>query len=126
MQPNDAQFIVDRQLKAYNAKDIDKFMQCWSSSATYFEHPNTLLASGKNEIRERHIERFKDKHLHGTLHSRVQLKNTVVDHETVTRTFPSGIGHMQVIAIYEVDNALITNAMFIFGDVTYLDNDWRI
>jgi hypothetical protein len=41
--------------------------------------------------------------------------NKVVDQEVVTRTFPEGTGHIDVIAVYEVKGDKIANAWFILG-----------
>jgi hypothetical protein len=39
----------------------------------------------------------------------------VIDHETVTRSFPDGPGEVDVIAIYEVENGKIAKAWFKMG-----------
>ena len=80
--------IAQGQLDAYNARDIDAFMQYWADDALYFEHPDKLLASGATAIRERHVTRFTEPNLHGKLLSRMVMGNKVVDRESVTRTFP--------------------------------------
>src|SRR6202790_1648510 len=91
----DAEAIVQRQLDAYNARDIDGFMAVWAADAQYFEHPAKLLASGAAEIRARHIARFKEANLFGRLIKRMVVGNKVVDQEVVTRTFPGGTGHVE-------------------------------
>lgn len=110
-----AEAIVQCQLDAYNARDIDAFMRFWSEDAKYFEHPATLLADGAAAIRERHLARFEDSILFGKLISRTTVGNKVVDREIVTRTFPEGPGTIDVVAIYDVDDDKIVNAWFIFG-----------
>jgi len=112
---SDAEGIMQRQLDAYNARDIDGFMAMWASDAQYFEHPSELLASGAAEIRARHIARFKEANLFGRLIKRMVVGNKVIDQEVVTRTFPEGTGRIDVIAIYEVKDDKIANAWFIFG-----------
>jgi hypothetical protein len=106
---------VQKQLEAYNARDIDAFMQWWADDCHYYEFPSRLLASGAAEIRERHIARFKEQNLHGTLVKRIAVANVVVDEETVTRTFPDGPGEVDVVAIYEVENGRIAKAWFKMG-----------
>lgn len=76
---------VQKQLEAYNARDIDGFMQWWADDCQYYEFPARLLASGAAEIRERHVARFREPNLHGTLVKRIAVANIVVDQETVTR-----------------------------------------
>jgi hypothetical protein len=107
--------VIQDQLAAYNARDIEAFMSLWAEDAQYFEHPSKLLASGASEIRGRHIIRFKEPDLHGQLIHRMVVGNKVVDQEIVTRTFPDGPGRIDVIAIYEVEHGKIAKAWFIIG-----------
>ena len=106
---------VQKQLEAYNARNIDAFMQWWADDCQYYEFPSRLLASGAAEVRERHVTRFKEPNLHGALAKRIVVANVVVDQETVTRTFPDGPGEVDVVAIYEVENGKITKAWFKMG-----------
>ena len=106
---------VQKQLEAYNARDIDAFMQWWADDCHYYEFPSRLLASGAAEVRERHVARFREPNLQGTLVKRIVVANVVVDQETVTRTFPDGPGEVDVVAIYEVDNGRIAKAWFKMG-----------
>lgn len=107
---------VQKQLEAYNARDIDEFMLWWADDCQYYAFPSTLLASGVAEIRSRHIERFKEPNLHGKLLNRVAVGNVVVDHETVVRDFPQGAGEVDVICIYEVEDDKIAKAWFKLGE----------
>lgn len=34
-------------LQAYNERDIDAFMECWSDDCQYYSFPDQLLARGK-------------------------------------------------------------------------------
>jgi hypothetical protein len=107
--------IVQRQLDAYNARDIEAFMACWAEDAEFYAFPSDLLARGAAQIRERHVARFKEPNLFGKLISRTAVGNIVVDREVVTRTFPQGAGRVDVIAIYEVDGETIRRAWFKMG-----------
>ncbi|GAB4088280.1 nuclear transport factor 2 family protein [Hydrogenophaga soli] len=109
-------FPVQNQLEAYNARDIDGFMTWWANDCQYYAFPSTLLADGAAEIRERHIERFKEVNLHGVLLARLVVGNVVIDHETVTRTFPEGPGEIDVLCIYEVEHGKIAKAWFKMGE----------
>ncbi|MBD2748314.1 nuclear transport factor 2 family protein [Microvirga sp. BT688] len=107
--------VVRKQLEAYNAKDIDAFMSFWAEDAQFFAFPSELLAEGAEQIRKRHVARFKEPNLFGHLISRMSVGNLVVDREVVTRTFPEGPGRVDVIAIYEVDGGTISKAWFKVG-----------
>jgi len=106
---------VQKQLDAYNARDIDGFMQCWAADCEYYQFPSRLLAKGVAEVRERHGARFKEPNLHGRLVQRIVAADLVVDQEVVTRTFPDGPGEVDVVAIYEVADGLIARAWFRMG-----------
>lgn len=110
--PTDIAAPVQKQLEAYNARDIDAFMKWWADDCEYYEFPSRLLADGAAEIRERHVVRFQEPNLFGLLINRLSVANLVIDQETVTRTFPEGPGEVDVIAIYEVENGKIAKAWF--------------
>ena len=107
--------VVQKQLDAYNAHDLEALMATYAEDAQQFEHPAKLLASGSAAIRERFVTRFKEPNLHATLLSRVVMGNVVIDHERVTRTFPEGTGRIELVAIYEVQNGRIAQATFMPG-----------
>ncbi len=109
---------VERQLEAYNARDIEAFMRWWADDCQYYAFPNTLLASNADQIRARHVERFREPDLHGKLIQRACVGNLVMDHEIVTRNFPDGKGEVEVICLYEVSDGKIAKAWFKLGERT--------
>ena len=114
---NPATHAVAMQLEAYNARDIDAFMQWWADDCQYFEFPARLLAEGSAAVRARHVERFREPDLFARLIHRVTVANVVIDHEMVTRTFPEGPGVVEVLAIYEIVDGKIATARFKSGPV---------
>ncbi|MDR3514633.1 MAG: nuclear transport factor 2 family protein [Azospirillaceae bacterium] len=107
---------VQKQLEAYNARDINAFMLWWADDCQYYAFPSTILAGSAAEIRERHIERFKEPDLYGKLRTRIVVGNVVIDHEIVTRNFPEGTGEVDVVCLYEVENKKIVKAWFKAGE----------
>lgn len=107
---------VQMQLEAYNARDIDAFMQWWAEDCQYYAFPATLLADGAAAIRERHIERFQEPDLFGKLLTRIVVGDVVVDHELVQRTFPEGRGEVEVLCTYLVEGGTIVKAWFKLGE----------
>ena len=105
--------LIQRQLDAYNARDIETLMATYAEDAQQFEFPSlNLLASGRAAIRERFLVRFKEPNLHTRLIHRAVVGSTVIDHEEVTRTFPEGPGTIALVAIYEVREGRIAKAWF--------------
>ena len=102
--------VVQRQLDAYNARDIDALLATYAPDARQFEHPATLLATGAADMRARMAQRFGEPNLHARLLQRVVMGNIVIDHEEVRRTFPEGTGRVDMVAIYEVVDGKIQSA----------------
>jgi len=109
--------VVQRQLDAYNDRDIDALIAIYTADAQMFEHPAKLLAKGSTALRERFLVRFKEPNLHAQLLKRVVMGNMVIDHERVTRTFPDGPGTAELVMIYQVENERIANAWVIAGAI---------
>lgn len=110
-----AEAVVQRQLDAYNARDLDALVGAYSPDARLFEHPDTLLASGSVQLRERFALRFQEPNLHAELVKRIVMGRFVVDHERVARTFPECTGTIELVATYEVVEGKIINAWFLSG-----------
>ncbi len=110
--------VVEAQLAAYNARDLNAFLATYAEDAQLFEHPARLLASGAAQLRERYAARFAEPNLRALVVKRIVMGNLVIDHERVTRTFPEGTGTQDAIAMYEVDGTLITRVWLIFGAKT--------
>jgi putative hydrolase of HD superfamily len=107
--------VVQRQLDAYNAKDIQSLLAIYADDAELYEHPSTLLAKGSSALRERFLVRFKEPNLHATLINRIATGDIVIDHESITRTFPEGPGTQELTMIHEVRSGRITRAWTIVG-----------
>jgi len=111
----DAASVVQRQLDAYNAREVEQLLAIYAEDARQFEHPAKLLAEGSAQLRERFAVRFQEPNLHAALIKRIVMGQIVIDQEVVTRTFPEGPGQIELVAIYEVKEGRIANAWFIFG-----------
>jgi putative hydrolase of HD superfamily len=107
--------VVQRQLDAYNAHDLDAWIATYAPDAQQFEHPATLLASGVDAIRARAAPRFAEPDLHARLLKRTVADHVVVDHEVVTRNFDAGVGTVEMVCIYVVKGDRIQSASFVFG-----------
>lgn len=111
--------IVQRQLDAYNARDVEALMATYVEDVQQFEYPDTLLCSGAAQLRKCMPARLCDPHLHARLIHRAVMGNVVINHEEVTRTFPEDTGKIELVAIYEVSDGKIAIARFISGRKTF-------
>lgn len=104
--------VVQMQLKAYNAKDIDAFMDTYADSIMIYKFPNTLLMKGKQDVRNTYTKLFKDvPNLHAEVKHRVVMGSKVIDHEYVQ----FGENYVDAIAVYEVTGDKIARVTFIQG-----------
>jgi hypothetical protein len=113
--PVKAESVVQQQLEAYNARDLEAWLATYKDDAEQYLLHGGLVASGHDAIRKRMADRFNDTALHAELVSRTVMDNVVVDHEFVTRTFPDGLATVEMICIYEVHAGLIIKATFAIG-----------
>lgn len=107
--------VIQRQLDAYNAKDVDAWLATYAPDAKQYEHPAKLVASGHAEIRARTAVRLSEPNIHAQLLSRSVMGKVVIDHEIVTRNFPEGIGKLELVCMYVVENGLIQSVSFVAG-----------
>ena len=114
--PPDPAALIQKQLEAYNARDIEALLATYAADAEVFEHPSKLLASGAAALRERFSARFQEPNLHATLLNRIVMGSMVVDYEEVRRTFPEGPGKIRLIMIYEVREGKIAKAWSMAGE----------
>jgi hypothetical protein len=110
--------VVQRQLDAFNARDVEALLATYAADAELFEHPAKLLARGAAALGERFTARFQEPNLHAALQKRIVMGNFVVDHEIVTRTFPEGPGTLELVMIYEVNAGRIARSWSIPGTRT--------
>jgi hypothetical protein len=113
--PAAAESVVQAQLNAYNARDIDAFLATYSEDIEVYDFPATLRFKGKAAMRARYTPVFGDPTLHATISKRIAMDNTIVDHEQVRLRFRDGPGTLTAIAIYEVRDGKIAKVTFIMG-----------
>jgi putative hydrolase of HD superfamily len=112
--------VVQAQLDAFNARDIEALMRAYAPDAEQFALHGERLATGHAEIRPRYVARFKEPDLHARLLSRTVMGNFVTDLELITRNFPEGVGTLEMLCIYEVVDGRIRRASFAPGAMTLL------
>jgi putative hydrolase of HD superfamily len=121
MENTSALAVVQAQLDAFNARDIDALMRAYAPDAEQFSLHGERLAKGHDEIRPRYVARFAEPDLHARLLSRTVMGKFVTDLELITRNFPEGVGTLEMLCIYEVENGRIQRASFAPGAMTLLN-----
>ena len=107
--------VVQRQLDAYNARDVEALLATYAPDATQHALHGGLLAAGREAMRPRFLARFAEPDLHAALLQRTVMGGWVIDHERITRNFPEGRGTLEMLCVYEVCAGLIRRASFAPG-----------
>ncbi len=104
--------LADLQLKGYNERNIDLFLQAYSDSVKVFTFPDKLLYQGKEMMRQNYAGMFANlPDLHCTIKSRMVIGNTVIDEENVLLRKDQPLLH--AIAIYKIEQGKIQEVYFI-------------
>lgn len=103
--------LAQKQLDAYNARNIEAFLEPYSDSVEIYMFPGKLMSKGKEAMRKDYGAMFQQvPNLHCTLVNRIVEGNTVIDHESVTGFGPQPL---KAIAIYTIQKGKISKVYFI-------------
>ena len=100
--------IVQRNLEAYNNRDLEKFMSWFSEDIELYSFSEMkLVASGKPAIEKLYKELFEaSPNLHSTILKRIVFDNKVIDHESIVGRKGSK-EVLEIVMIYEVKDGKI-------------------
>lgn len=102
--------IVQKQLDAYNARDLDAFMATYAEDIQLFRFPDQLTAQGQESMKKRYGSFFESTpDLHCEIKNRIVIGNKVIDEEYIT----ANGSHFSAVAIYEVENGKISKVTFV-------------
>jgi imidazolonepropionase-like amidohydrolase len=98
--------IVQQQVNAYNARNLDAFLETYAPDAAIYAFPDTLLSSGREALRKEYRQLFESgPALHRRTVDRLVSGNFVID-RVETGGLP-GKNATDSITIYEVVNGVI-------------------
>jgi hypothetical protein len=102
--------IVQKQLDAYNSKNVNAFMAVFTKDVKLYNYPNTLLSEGQDQMRKDYLSWFnRTPDLKASVNKRIVIGNKVIDEEQVIANGKI----FNTVAIYEVENGLISKVTFI-------------
>ncbi len=107
-----AEAVVQRQLDAYNARDLEAFAACYAQDVEVYDFPNAPRYSGMAALRDFYAVRFAVPTLKAIARTRSVIGNRVVDHEVCwingTEAAP-----VELVVIYSVEAGLIRRVDFL-------------
>lgn len=102
--------LAQRQLNAYNLRNIDAFLEPYADDVEVYTYPNKLNYTGKEAMRARYSKMFKNTpNLHCELVSRIIQGNVVIDKEHVQ----ANERMKEATAIYHIEDNKIKKVFFI-------------
>ena len=102
--------LAQRQLNAYNFRNIDAFLEPYADDVEVYNYPDKLQFKGKETMRKGYSEMFeKTPNLHCELVSRIVQGNIVIDKERVQ----FGDKILEAVAMYHIENGKIKKVYFI-------------
>ncbi len=106
--------IIEKQLDAYNKRDIKTFASCFSDTIAVYEYPGKFLYSGMEKFYERYRDFFlKFPEGRAELLGRMTMGNITIDYELV-----KGVSEQpfKAFAIYHVKDGIIDTVQFVRDD----------
>lgn len=103
--------LAQRQLNAYNARNIEAFLEPYSEEVEVYRFPDQLMGKGRAFMRSTYTRMFENTpDLHCELVNRIIQGDTVIDRERV-----SGFGDtpLEATAIYKIKEGKIAKVYFI-------------
>jgi hypothetical protein len=102
--------IVDEQLVAYRARNLNLFAKSYAEDVEIYDFPNTLISKGKDALKESYAGFFERAiELDCEIKNRMIVGNVVIDEEVIR----TGSNSYRAIAMYEIENGLIQKVTFI-------------
>ncbi len=101
--------IVEEQVNAYNAKDLERFIATYSPSVVIEDGENNVLMRGHAEMRERYGPLFEgNPQLHSRIITRLRIGKFTLDEEEITGS-KSSATPIRSIVIYRVEKEKIVH-----------------
>ncbi len=102
--------LAQRQLNAYNSRNIDAFLEPYADDVEIYNYPATLMTRGKEAMRKIYTRLFTTTpDLHCELVGRIEQGNVVIDKERVKMNNK----FFEAVAIYHIENNKIKKVYFI-------------
>lgn len=105
---------VQRQVDAYNAHDVEAFLQCYAEDAVVRHGDGRVLMAEKEAMRAAYTQLFSDNpDLQADIANRLEVGPWVVDEEVVT----TAGGQVRALVAYEVRDDVIHTAVMLTPDL---------
>ena len=109
MTASDAEAVVQRQVEAFNAHDLDGFCACYSDDVVVVDGDGNEMLSGMEAFRERYRQQFEGD-VSGEIAARLSAGSWVVDREIARLAGQT----LEGLVAYRVRGHVIDRVHFLF------------
>jgi hypothetical protein len=108
--------VVDAQVEAYRARDVERFMSCYADDISVVLFDGTPMFPNKYVMREQYAKLFADSpDLNLVIAGRVTAGDFVVDEEHISGMhFGDMPAEMTILSVYRVTGGRISKLMLLF------------
>jgi uncharacterized protein (TIGR02246 family) len=108
--------VVDAQLDAYFARDLERFVACYTPDVLITNAAGQVLAEGRGAMRQMYGRLFENSpELTGRIANRIVVGNFVADHEEIEGfNMPGSPTSIQAVAVYQVTDGKISRVALYF------------
>lgn len=103
--------VVTAQLDAYNARDLERFLDCYASEAVIEDGTGNVMMRGRDAMRALYGQLFaQSPHLHCEIRQRILVGQYIVDEEAITGFHLDGFPtELHAAAVYRVEGRRIAH-----------------
>ena len=107
--------LIEQQIAAFNARDIEGFVDCYAADARIIDASGTVMAEGHNGLRQMYAPLFDNSpELHAEITNRIHIGTWVIDDEHTTGfVLPGSPTELRAVVVYQVVNGKIAQSQLL-------------
>lgn len=115
MDTNEVTDLIEKQIAAFNARDIAGFLACYAADARILDAAGSLMAEGFEGMRQMYAPLFENSpDLHADITNRIHIGGWVVDDEHSTGfVMPGYPTELRAVVVYHVVDGKIAQSQLL-------------
>ncbi|MGO8950702.1 MAG: nuclear transport factor 2 family protein [Ktedonobacterales bacterium] len=107
--------LIEQQIAAFNARDIEGFVDCYAADARIIDASGTVMAEGHNGLRQMYAPLFDNSpELQAKITNRIQIGSWVIDDEYTTAfVLPGYPTELRAVVVYHVVDGKIAQSQLL-------------
>lgn len=107
--------LIDKQVAAFNARDLGGFLDCYGDDARIIDGAGSLMAEGHAGMRQMYAPLFENSpNLHAAIANRIQIGTWVIDEEFTTGfVLPGYPTELRAVVVYHIVGSKIAQSQIL-------------